>query len=106
MEMVLKLEGWNMMSILNSTYFLLTWVYPISFNPKKYNTMKKLNYTILILLVIFASSCVNEDYFGYSSFGEIKSIQISNQSGIARINSKEKTVAIEIPAGIFSMKGV
>lgn len=62
--------------------------------------MKNYNISILLMLVIIISSCIKEDHFGYSSFGEIKSIQISNQSGNASINSNDKTVAVNIPAGV------
>ena len=60
--------------------------------------MKK--YTIIILLLIISSSCVEEDFFGLSSYGNIKSILLSNQASNAVINNKDFTVEVEIPAGV------
>ena len=60
--------------------------------------MKK---NILILLLSFiAFSCVKEDFFGLSGYGNIKSIVVSNQASNAVINKNEFTVEVEIPAGI------
>lgn len=62
--------------------------------------MKSIKITILLLTAVLLSSCINEDFFGYSSYGEIKDIQVTNQSGPANINSQNKTVEIEIPGGV------
>ena len=60
--------------------------------------MKK---NLLILLLSFiAFSCVKEDYFGLSGYGNIKSIVVSNQASNAVINKNEFNVEVEIPAGI------
>ena len=60
--------------------------------------MKK---NILILLLSFiAFSCVKEDFFGLSGYGNIKSIVVSNQASNAVINKNEFTVEVEIPAGV------
>ena len=62
--------------------------------------MKTINILGLFILYYLASSCIDEDYFGLSPYGEIKEIQISNQSGTAEINRTDKTVKVEIPAGV------
>ncbi len=54
----------------------------------------------IIVLGIILLSCVKEDYFGLSSYGNIKSIVVSNQSGNARIDTEALSVEVEIPAGI------
>jgi hypothetical protein len=60
-----------------------------------------MNKNILLLLLSFiAFSCVKEDYFGLSGYGNIKSIVVSNQASNAVINKNEFTVEVEIPAGI------
>jgi hypothetical protein len=54
----------------------------------------------IILIIAFSSACIKEDFFGFSSFGEIKSIEVSNQASQALINSDSKYVSIEIPGGV------
>lgn len=54
---------------------------------------------LLINLILF-SSCLEEDYFGESSFADIKKISLSNQSGAAKINTEEAVVTVEIPGGV------
>jgi len=61
--------------------------------------MKKIS-IIIILLTIFISSCVKEDFFGLSGYGHIKTFLVSNQAGNAVINNDELSVEVEIPAGI------
>jgi len=60
--------------------------------------MKKILFLLLIVVSVLA--CVKEDFFGYSSFGEIKSIEVSNQASQAAINSTAKKVTVEIPGGV------
>jgi len=60
--------------------------------------MKKI-ITITFLSVI-TLSCIEEDFFGLSSFGEIKSIEVSNQASQAFINASAKLVTVEIPGGV------
>lgn len=60
--------------------------------------MKKL-FTYL-LLIIAVTACVNEDHFGLSSHGNIIRIEVSNQANNAIINSSEKSITVEIPAGV------
>ncbi|MDX8337932.1 PCMD domain-containing protein [Draconibacterium sp. IB214405] len=55
-------------------------------------------YIIAILLVLF--SCVKEDHFGLSPYGNIKKFLVSNQAGNATIDTDLKTVTIEIPGGV------
>ena len=62
-----------------------------------------MNYRIITILFVFmflGSGCFEEDFFGLSPYGEIKSFQVSNQSGRANINSESKTIKVEIPAGV------
>ncbi|WP_340112715.1 PCMD domain-containing protein [Maribellus mangrovi] len=60
--------------------------------------MKRIIYTILLILVIV--SCVKEDYFGLSPYGNIKKFLVSNQAGNAVIDLTTQTVTVEIPAGV------
>ena len=60
--------------------------------------MKKIILSIIVLFVVVA--CVEEDFFGLSSYGEIKSIEVSNQASQAVIKSNTKNVSIEIPGGV------
>jgi hypothetical protein len=60
--------------------------------------MKKL-YSILILAIALFS-CVEEDYYGSSPFGNIKQIEVSNQSGNAKISTDSLLVTVEIPGGV------
>jgi len=57
-------------------------------------------YIPIFLLTIVLFSCVKEDFFGLSGFGNIKSILVSNQASNAVINTSELGVEIEIPAGV------
>lgn len=54
----------------------------------------------LLLMIICLFGCVEEDFFGLSSFGEIKSLEVSNQASQAVIDKKGKTVTVEIPGGV------
>ncbi|MCY1721652.1 PCMD domain-containing protein [Prolixibacteraceae bacterium Z1-6] len=60
--------------------------------------MKKIS--IFLLLIIVISSCVKEDYFGLSPYGNIKRIEVSNQAGNATIDTENLTITVEIPAGV------
>ncbi len=60
--------------------------------------MKKLIY--IFLSVILLASCVEEDYFGYSKYGNIKSISVSNQASNSVIDNDNHTVTVEIPGGV------
>ncbi|WP_297097629.1 PCMD domain-containing protein [uncultured Draconibacterium sp.] len=60
--------------------------------------MKKSVYITVILLVLF--SCVKEDHFGLSPYGNIKKFLVSNQAGNAVIDNENQTVTIEIPGGV------
>lgn len=55
---------------------------------------------VSLAVFIFFTSCIKDDYFGYSNYGEIKTIEVSNQASQAIIDSKTKNVSIEIPSGI------
>lgn len=61
--------------------------------------MKKI-YFLLLLVFTVLFSCVNEDYFGESIYGNIKQIVVNNQSGNAKISTDDLLVTIEIPAGV------
>ncbi len=54
---------------------------------------------ILILVILF-SSCVKDDYFGYSNYGNIKSIVLTNQASDAIISTDSLSVLVEIPGGV------
>ena len=60
--------------------------------------MKKI--LLFLSYIILFTQCVDEGFFGFSSFGEIKAIEVSNQASQAVINSQEKEVSVEIPAGV------
>lgn len=60
--------------------------------------MKKLAHIILVVLVL--SSCVKEDQFGLSPYGNIKQFLVSNQAGNAVIDKENKLIKIEIPGGV------
>lgn len=55
---------------------------------------------LLLFLVITVSSCVKEGYFGYSSYGNIKDLVVSNQAKNAVIDTENLSVEIEIPGGV------
>lgn len=60
-----------------------------------------LKYITLLLSTIFLfTSCIKEDHFGESSYANIKKITVSNQSGVAIINTDEATITVEIPGGV------
>ena len=61
---------------------------------------RTLSFLFVLTLTILFGGCLEEGYFGLSSFGEIKDIQVSNQAGNAIINSQDKTVKVEIPGGV------
>ncbi len=54
----------------------------------------------ILLLATLLTSCVKEDYFGLSGYGNIKSFLVSNQAGNSIINNDSMTVVVEIPGGI------
>ena len=60
--------------------------------------MKKILLFFIISAIAF--SCVKEDFFGLSPYGEIKSIEVSNQASQAVINAQTKNVTVEIPGGV------
>lgn len=57
---------------------------------------------ILIIASLIISSCVSDDYFGLSSSGNIKTIEIANQASTAIIDNTTQTITIELPPGINS----
>ena len=59
--------------------------------------MRKI-YFLLVFAVLF--SCVDEDYYGMSKYGNIKEILVSNQSGNAIIMTDSLLVTVEIPGGV------
>ncbi len=60
--------------------------------------MKKYISICFVLLVAFA--CIEEDFFGLSGAGNIISLTVSNQASNAVINKSDKSVELEIPAGV------
>lgn len=55
---------------------------------------------ILFLFAILLTSCVKEDHFGLSGYGNIKSFLVSNQAGNSKIDNESLSIVVEIPAGI------
>jgi len=55
---------------------------------------------IIIMLGFLAFSCVREDFFGLSEYGNIKAIVVSNQASNAVIDIETLTVSVEIPGGV------
>ena len=53
-----------------------------------------------IMLIAVLQSCVKEDFFGYSPYGNIKSIEVSNQASQATIDTDSFLISIELPPGI------
>ncbi len=63
--------------------------------------MKQISVYIFVLTgLLFGSSCVDEDFFGLSSFGRIKGIEVSNQASAAVISDENSTVTISFPEGV------
>ncbi|MCF1191330.1 PCMD domain-containing protein [Mangrovimonas sp. AS39] len=63
--------------------------------------MKKITYILLLVFgITLITSCVEEDYFGASSSGNIKEILVSNQAGNAVILTDSLLVKVEIPGGV------
>lgn len=60
--------------------------------------MKRLFISTIIIIAVGA--CIDEDFFALSPYGEIKSIEVSNQASQAVIDSNTKNVSIEIPGGV------
>ncbi|NPD48203.1 PCMD domain-containing protein [Lentimicrobium sp. S6] len=63
----------------------------------KKNIMK---IAIAILSSVLIQSCVKEDHFGLSRYGNIKDMVVSNQATNAKIDTKNLTVTVEIPGGV------
>ncbi|WP_019670480.1 PCMD domain-containing protein [Eudoraea adriatica] len=55
---------------------------------------------IVTAAVLLVFSCISEDYFGLSSIGNIKNIEVSNQAQNAVINNDSLAVKVEIPSGV------
>jgi hypothetical protein len=51
-------------------------------------------------IVVLFSSCVKENHFRYSPYGNIKDIEISNQASKATIDQENLTVQVEFPGGV------
>lgn len=54
----------------------------------------------IVVLFFFLSSCVKEDYFGYSNYANIKVLEVSNQASQTVIITGENKVIVEIPGGV------
>ena len=61
--------------------------------------MKRYLFTTVIISFLL-NSCVKEDFFGLSNYGNIKSIVVSNQASVASIYTDSLVVYVEIPAGV------
>ena len=63
--------------------------------------MKQINIGIIALIgLLVVQACVDEDFFGLSSFGRIKGIEVSNQASAAVISDDSYTVRIAFPEGV------
>jgi hypothetical protein len=63
--------------------------------------MKKyINLFPVLVLILILFSCVKEDYFGLSPYGNIKDLVVSNQATNAKINTDSLTLTVEIPGGV------
>ncbi|MBS2101101.1 PCMD domain-containing protein [Carboxylicivirga sp. A043] len=64
--------------------------------------MKKNILTIVfpLLAIVLIQSCIKEDYFGLSPYGNIKDIVVSNQASNAKILTDSNKVIVEIPGGV------
>lgn len=60
--------------------------------------MKKITYLLLLVLLIL--SCVKEDHFGLTPYGNIKKFLVSNQAGNAVVDKDNLTITVEIPGGV------
>jgi len=60
--------------------------------------MKRIIKIALLALVLY--SCVNEDFFGLSDYGNIKTFVVSNQASNAVINKNGLIISVEIPGGV------
>lgn len=60
--------------------------------------MKKIY--IILFVSILITSCVSEDYYGRSPYGNIKQIVVSNQASNALIDTDSLLVTVEIPGGV------
>ncbi|MBI9061785.1 MAG: PCMD domain-containing protein [Marinilabiliaceae bacterium] len=55
---------------------------------------------IAILSIVSIQSCIKEDHFGLSKYGNIKDLVVSNQASNAKIDSDGLKVTVEIPGGV------
>ncbi|WP_439182723.1 PCMD domain-containing protein [Carboxylicivirga taeanensis] len=53
-----------------------------------------------LLAMLLIQSCIKEDFFGLSPYGNIKDIVLSNQAGNAKIVNDSNQVIVEIPGGV------
>ena len=61
---------------------------------------KNINLFSVLALFLILFSCVKEDYFGLSPYGNIKDLVVSNQATNAKINTDSLSIVIEIPGGV------
>ncbi len=60
-----------------------------------------MKYTIcLIVAFALVSSCVKDDFFGLSPYGNVKEIAVSNQASNAKIDNSLMEISVEIPGGV------
>lgn len=61
---------------------------------------QKITLATIMVFTVLPSSCIKEDHFGLSPYGNIKSIVVSNQASNAQINTDSLMVTVEIPGGV------
>ena len=54
----------------------------------------------ICLIAVTQIACVDDDFFGLSSFARIKTIELSNQASAAVIDNNAATVMVEFPPGV------
>ena len=62
--------------------------------------MKKTSIIAAILTVLVGLGCVDEAFFGLSSYGRIKTIELSNQASAASIITDSSIVRVQFPPGV------
>lgn len=58
------------------------------------------NFITYLASLLLLVSCVAEDHFGLSPYGNIKTVEISNQASQATIDNENLTVEVEFPGGV------
>jgi hypothetical protein len=60
---------------------------------------KQISAAVFLISMLIAISCTKDDFFGLSSFKEIKAFELPGQAGVTTINSEERTITIPMSEG-------